>query len=354
MQSNPEEKQPEVPPEQQEESKGEGLPDNPDAEEMKEVISGGSNEEKGESQENQDEANQDEAPEVSSKKYTKEETYTMLCFVLRYPSGGHGGEAFWDWMIKIYGDSLLEGRNSSGLRNRWRKLAKQYGSRLEEEKKKLEESLPKEFMDEVEKKITEATVNASKFGLSVKAYSTLFPDLPKPVNTKEAERGVKKKKLEDGNAQIIPIEESKKIKKPKDALHKAKNHLDLTQLVSKKPIALSNLLEDNVLEARAKMAASKNIVIVKDMKENTVAIKDVRELLSLDEINSCKKLDSNLLDFFKSWNQAIAESNKGKGEWTELEDIVLRHPSNTDLMNILIKTRGPEEILKRKKALNLP
>eukprot|EP00826_Nyctotherus_ovalis_P040141 TRINITY_DN391_c0_g1_i4.p1 TRINITY_DN391_c0_g1~~TRINITY_DN391_c0_g1_i4.p1 ORF type:complete len:258 (-),score=120.97 TRINITY_DN391_c0_g1_i4:191-964(-) len=256
-------------------------------------------------------------------------------------------------MTKMYGDTLLEGRNGTGLRNRWRKMAKQYGTKLEEERKKLEEALPKEFMEEVERKIAEAQTNVNSFGLSSKAFRSLFPDLPQPASTKEAERVLKKKKLDDGSAQGVSAEESKRAKKPKDPLHKAKNYIDLALLVSKKPVMLSNLLEDNLLESQGKIALSKNVVIIKDIRENTVMLKDIKELPSLEPISSCQKVDSNLLHFFKVWNESMAESDKGRKEWGELEDIILQHPENSDLMNILAKTHGEEEVAKRKKALNL-
>ena len=391
MQTNPKEEQPEVHSQQQQEPKIK-------AKEIKEVSSGGSNEEFAESQEenkddqeedqeknqeedkeedkehnqeedkedNQEEEKEDDQEEdkeddqegdkeeVSSKKYTKQENFIMLSLALHYPTGGHGGEAFWRSMTKIYGDTLLEGRNSSGLRNHWRIMLKQYASMLKENKQKLEESLPKEFVEDVEKKIAEAAANAANFELSNKAYKSLFPELPKPDTAKGTERALKKKKMEDGSAQAIPIEESKKVRKTKDLPHKGKNHIDLTQLISKKPVRIVSLAMDNVLESQTKMALCRNIVIIKDIKENDIKVKDIKELPSVQEIQGCKKLDSNLHDFFKSWNKAIAESNKKKGEWNELEDIVLKYPGNSDLMNLLVKTRGADEVLKRKRALNLP
>ena len=77
----------------------------------------------------------EEMQESVSKKYRNEDVYKMISLVLRYPSGGHGGETFWSWMVKIYGNTLLEGRNGSGLRNRWRKILKEHPSGLDEYKK---------------------------------------------------------------------------------------------------------------------------------------------------------------------------------------------------------------------------
>lgn len=349
MQSEAEETKLQPVPVPVEEEKGAPV-ENSEVEEMKDEPSNSNGEPVGSQEDNPEEK---EGQEVISKKYTKQETYIMLSLVLRYPSGGHGGEAFWNWMTKIYGETLLEGRNGTGLRNRWRKMAKQYGTKLEEEKKKLEEALPKELMEEVESKIAEAQTNAERLGLSSKAFRSLFPELPQPASAKETERALKKKKLEDGYAEGVSPEESKKTKKPKDPLHKAKNYIDLGLLVSKKPVVLSTLLEDNLLESQGKIALSKNVVIIKDIRENTVALKDIKELPSLEPINSCKKLDSNLLHFFKTWNESIAENDKGRREWGELEDVILRHPENADLMSVLAKTHGEEEVAKRKKALNL-
>lgn len=339
---------------QDEENKDEENKDEEDKDEEDKDDENKDEEDKGEEDKGEGE-DLEEAQESTSKKYTKEEDYAIIALSVRYPSGGHGGEAFWNWMVKMYGESLLEGRNASGLRNRWRKMLKMYPSGLEEYRKQLVESLPKEFVDEVEKKIAEAAVDVAKFGLSSKAYTSLFPELPKPVNPKDAEKGIKKKKLDDGSAQVAPGEEEKKVKKSKDLLRKAKNYIDLNPLASKKTIDISQLSEDNMPEIQSKIAHSRSIVIVKDIKDNNITVKDLKEMASTEEINACKKVDSNLDNFFKSWNQAISKSNKekGPGEWTELEDLVLKHPEYSDMINYIVKTHGAEEVDKHKKALNL-
>lgn len=292
-----------------------------------------------------------ERKEVISKKYTSKDVYKMVSLVLRYPSGGHKGETFWVWMVKIYGDTLLEGRNSNGLRNRWRKILKEHSIRLDEYKKKLTESLTKEFIDDVEQKIAEAAANVSKYGLSSKAYTSLFPDISRPE--KLSEKGIKKKKLEDGNGYPIQSEGEKK---RKNFIQTNKNHIDLTQLASKQPIDISKLFDDfNLFELQKKIMQSKNIVMLRDLKKDIVETKNINEPGISNELMQCKKIESNLSEFIRKHNLFLTKSNKEKAgcRWTELEDLVLKHPENNDMIQLLIKTKGIEEIEKRKKDLNL-
>eukprot|EP00826_Nyctotherus_ovalis_P022920 TRINITY_DN17677_c0_g1_i4.p1 TRINITY_DN17677_c0_g1~~TRINITY_DN17677_c0_g1_i4.p1 ORF type:complete len:234 (-),score=31.17 TRINITY_DN17677_c0_g1_i4:20-721(-) len=125
---------------------------------------------------------------LSLKKYTNEDVYKLLSLVLHYPSGGHGGESFWNLMIKLYGNTLLEGRNGSGLRSRWRKFHKEHPTDCEEQRRQLAATLSPEFVEEVETTIAIGAASASQLALNSKAFATLFPNTSKPVTKNKRKR----------------------------------------------------------------------------------------------------------------------------------------------------------------------
>lgn len=287
-------------------------------------------------------AESEEMQATTSKKYKNEDVYTMISIVLRYPSGGHGGETFWTWMVKIYGNSLLEGRNGSGLRNRWRKISKEHASDLAEYKKQLAEGLSKEFIENVDKKIEESIADVGSLGLSSKAYSSLFPELSKPVDHKETERLARKRKPEDNN---IEGEERKKVKKISN-----KGGIDLDTLVPKLTHDLSSLIEDNdegIMSA--KITLGKNLLITRDLKTNACSVKSKTEV-PVEEYQFFKKPEVRQCDILRD---SAGKANTNIKQWNELEDMILRHPENIDLNNCLIKTKGAEEVAKRKQILGL-
>ena len=290
------------------------------------------------------EENSEEAQESVSKKYTDEDVYTMISLVLRYPSGGHGGETFWTWMVKIYGNSLLEGRNGNGLRNRWRKIIKDHPSGLDEYKKQLSEKLTKEFVDNVEMKITEAVANVGKLGLTNKAYASLFPSLPRPVESKDLDKSIRKKKLENGAVEIISTDKKgKKIN--------TRRCIDLDLLVEKRDIDAPKFEEENISEIADKINNGRSFVIVRNIKENTVIMKNINDITIEEQVQSYKKIDGKFCDTFKGSLSKPSKTAKINIEWTELEDMILNHPENVDMVNCLIKTHGLEEVERRKKLL---
>ena len=290
----------------------------------------------------------EEMQESVSKKYRNADVYKMISLVLRYPSGGHGGETFWSWMVKIYGNTLLEGRNGSGLRNRWRKILKEHPSGLDEYKKTLAESLCKDVVNDIEKKIELGVTDLGKLGLSNKAYSTLFPNVARPLDHKDADKGTRKKKLEDGNAEIVHNEEKKKPKRGA-----GKNYFDLEQLLPKNKDIPRFVCDNEISGLEAKIQTAKNLVIIKNINDGSCSLKPLGEMGLSEELKEFKKLDDNLSDFFQGPIPKGPKRGKQSGECTEIEDLALRQSENTDMINWLIKTKGEVEVIKRKKQLGL-
>jgi hypothetical protein len=293
-----------------------------------------------------DKLESEEAQAISSKKYSNEDVYTMVSLVLRYPSGGHGGETFWTWMVKIYGNSLLEGRNGSGLRNRWRKISKEHPSDLREYKKQLAEGLPKKVVENVDKNIEEEIADVGSLGLSSKAYSSLFPEMPRPPDPKEAERASRKRnKPEDNNIDASPHEEKKKMKKTS-----TKGGIDLDTLISKTTKDLSKLIEDtDVAGMEARITLGKDLVIIRDLKTNSIVIKSQAAGPLPNEFH-LKKPKVKQCGILRDCGSKANTDNK---QWTEIEDLVLKHPEYIDLNNCLLKTKGAEEVAKRKRILGI-
>lgn len=277
-----------------------------------------------------------EAYEASFKKYTNEDDYKMISLVNHYPSGGHGGESFWNLMVRVYGNTLLEGRNGSGLRSRWRKLNKDH-SNLAEHKEHLIAILPSELIQGIESKISSGINDTSKLELNSKAYATLFPNIPKPIET--VDRRVRKKKLEGGEVQLVYDEERKRTHKPT-----SKMVIDLNLVARKSSSILGKAT--NLTETTNKFEFTKNFVIVKDVKEGRLMIRDLRKAGAMEGIQSCEKFDQTRECFFKTPRSKTLA-------WTELEDMILQHPEDTQIYNQLIKSRTENEIKKRKILLGL-
>eukprot|EP00826_Nyctotherus_ovalis_P033645 TRINITY_DN2737_c0_g5_i1.p1 TRINITY_DN2737_c0_g5~~TRINITY_DN2737_c0_g5_i1.p1 ORF type:complete len:326 (+),score=118.55 TRINITY_DN2737_c0_g5_i1:180-1157(+) len=282
-------------------------------------------------------AEPEEHPEATSKKYTNEDVYKMVSLVLHYPSGGHGGESFWNLMVKVYGNTLLEGRNGSGLRSRWRKLAKEHPSDLEEFKRQLSTALSPDFVQSVEDKIA-AGVDASSLPLNSKAYAMLFPNAPKPADV--AEKKSKRKKLEDGEVDVVSPEKKKKTRKPT-----SKIHIDLN-LVARKDGALRFAKGP---EPEARLERAKNLLLIKNTREDTFTVKDIKEAGLAEGVELCEKIDLERENIFKAPPSKTAKETK---PWTEVEDMVVRHPERVEVYQCLVRLRGEDEVNKRKSFLD--
>lgn len=108
-----------------------------------------------EEEEMQQEESKEAAPrkkQSSSKKYKDEDLYKMASLVLQYPSAKHSGQVFWSYMMQNFGNSMLEGRNATGLRNKWKKEAKTFTS-PEELKDRLAKSLPPDTVKSIDENI---------------------------------------------------------------------------------------------------------------------------------------------------------------------------------------------------------
>jgi len=268
------------------------------------------------------EANFSEIKKITPKKYTDEDMYKLISLVNRYPSGGHKGESFWNLMVKIYGDKLLEGRSGRGLRSRWKKVIKDQPN-IEEYKKQLIASLPSEVIETIERKISEEVVDTSKHAPNSRIYAMLFP---KASSKKKAY----KRKLNE--AELVFSETNKG----------NKAYLDLNLIVRERESKLIH--QDNSVKTLTKIEHVENIVIVKSAKDNSFTVKDLREV---EGIELCEKVDLERKNIFKG--------NRSKTiDWTELEDIVLQHPEYTDIYNQLIKLKGQCEVNKRKELLGMP
>ena len=285
--------------------------------------------------------------ELTTKKYGDEDNYKMISLVLRYPSGGHGGETFWMWMLKIYGDTLLEGRNANSLRNRWRILSKKHPNNLDEYKKELAEKIPKEVIDNIEKIIAEATNNISNYDLSNKAYALLFPGIPRPLDCKDGERG-KRKRAEGSNFEGGLGDDKRKFIKLN-----TRNHVDLNKLSSSTPNTALNLVDDiDSSSLQAKLLFVENFMIIRNLIDNTISIKDRKDLPLTEEIAMFKKVEAKPRNYFKTINQCIIKSNEVH-EWTELEDMVLKTSNNPDMLKLLVSSKGFENVERRKKLIGI-
>lgn len=285
-------------------------------------------------------AESEEMQAAGSKKYTSEDVYKMVSLVLRYPAGGHGGETFWTWMVKIYGSSLLEGRNGSGLRNRWRKISKEHPADLADYRRQLAESLPKDAVEAVDRRIEDAVADAAKLELSSKAFSSLFPELGR-LELREGERLARKRRAEDNNGEG---EERKKARKS------VKVGIDLDTLVAKPGPEWSKIAEDfDVAGMEARITLGKDLVITKDLRTHAIAVNSITAGASLKELPTFKKPDVRQCDILRDANKG----NTNIGQWSEIEDMVLKHPEDVDLNNCLIKVKGVEEVEKRKKILGI-
>eukprot|EP01022_Parablepharisma_sp_SALTPOND_P034645 TRINITY_DN924_c0_g1_i1.p5 TRINITY_DN924_c0_g1~~TRINITY_DN924_c0_g1_i1.p5 ORF type:complete len:300 (+),score=68.74 TRINITY_DN924_c0_g1_i1:2618-3517(+) len=297
---------------------------------------------------------------AARQQYTDEDIYIMVSLVLHYPKGGHGGEAFWASMLSIYSGKLLEGRIANGLRNKWRKIAKEHPTDLEEYRKELAEKLDKETVESIEQKIKDGISGLDGIPLSQRNRSSLAPKL---FIKNEEEEKKKKEKIREEK----PAAEEKKAVEPSPPCEAT--NIDLNKIVPKKPGSIGLVAEGAVT---IDLNFAEHLIISKDLKENTVVVKDMKESCPPEELLLYEKIDAKLNELSKKYNQPVEQlvanlsqvsgnfedlekylEGKPVKLWNELEDMALRNPENMDMQNWLLKTKGTEAINKRKKFLGI-
>ena len=273
---------------------------------------------------------------VMLKKYGNEEIYKMVTLVLHYPDAGHSGKQFWISMMNIYGDSVLEGRNSGALREKWRKIGKDHPTDLEEYKKKLTEELPKDLIDDIENKINIKLLDPSQNTITNKRHSKLLPNI---FNGE----GVKKIKLSNGKNEEFILKKSaiKKSTLGRSRIGKflisnddIRNPIDLSQVLTKKCSGISKTIKK--LGLPDVDGEAKEFVAGKDP-----TVTNLNELLQ-----STNEVVQNL----EAIQKLLLEKDN---EWNELEDMALKHPENSDIQECLARIKNEEAMNKRKKLLGI-
>ena len=269
---------------------------------------------------------------MTAKKYGNEDLYTMVTLALHYPKGGYGGNSFWKSMTELYGDSILKERIAGPLRERWRKIAKEHANDLENYKQVLAQSLPKEFIDNVEKVINTKLAERGSLLAGSKRHSSLLPNIFKDGNmgasgieNGESKKPITKrtrKKKQFSNVRIGSELESVRC-------------IDMSQLTAKKSIGICKLLKKegfNDIDSEVKsIFASKDLI-----SEIAKMVRTVELGTSLPNLGT-----------------ALGNNVKDKGEWTELENLALKHQDIPELQSCLIKMKGAEAVASHRKALGI-
>lgn len=270
------------------------------------------------------------------KKYGNEELYIMVTLALHYPEGGHNGNTFWKIMTELYGDSLLKERIAGALREKWRKIAKEYTNRLEEYRNTLAEPLAKEFIENVEKVISDKHAEPIPLLAGNKRRAALLSKnngdgiIEKEGIEPTAKRTRKKKIFSN----II-------IGKDSPMGEDIRTCIDLSQVTAKKSTGICKILKKHGLSALD--VATENYLATKDQNPF------VQELLKSTKIVEQSKVNLPRLEVVLG-NTAKPINNI---EWTELEDLALRHKENAELQNCLIRSKGELAVTSRKKVLGL-
>lgn len=272
---------------------------------------------------------------MTTKKYGMEDIYRMVTLVLHYPDAGHSGKQFWSSMMSIYGDSVLEGRNFGALREKWRKIAKEHPSDLEEYKKTLIGQLPKELIEDIEQKITDKLSDPTLNHVINKRHSTLLPNI---FNGE----GVKKIKLGNGKDGEGAVKKSivkkstlgrTKVGKALDSIEDIRNCIDLGQIIVKKSSGISKAIKRLGLS------------FIDDEAKDFLLGKDQNAAFAKELLQSTKELEQKI--------QPLPKLPLEIKLWTRLEEMALMHPENQDMQEWLLREKGLETIENHKKSLGI-
>ena len=117
-----------------------------------------------------------------------ESMYKQISLVLKYPYGGHGGESFWRSMKLLYGQTFLTEETSSQLRSKWRSIKNFSNDNITITKEVLKKTLPKDFIDKIDKEIDIVDMEIASKELTNQAYSRLFPNTPKTKEVRKKQK----------------------------------------------------------------------------------------------------------------------------------------------------------------------
>lgn len=278
-----------------------------------------------------------------SKKYENAEIYPMVTLVLHYPEAGHNGRQFWTSMINTYEDSIPTLRNAGALREKWRKIAKNYPTNLEEYKKKLIDELPKQFVDKIEGIISKKLAEPNPNPISGKRRSAPLPNIFKG-------EGIQKIKLDNGEEGKL-LTKKTGAKKPSlgririghafTSLEDIRTCLDLNSITARKAIGISKTIKkcgSLDVDIDAKEFLSKR-------NENTPFIQGLIQLT--------KEVEPNLGLLPKLPTKPLEQLLKGEDGWNELEDMALRCINIPEVQDCLIKMKGIAAVEERKKLLGI-
>jgi len=274
----------------------------------------------------------------TSKRYNNEDLYKMASLVLKNPTARHTGKVFWSLMMQEFGNTIFQGRNATGLKNRWKKVAQMFPTlkAVEVHKKELAEMLSSDIVRSIDDTITNNTIPGPILNKKISRKH-------KAVVTKRS--AVKKKKVDEVSAPIVE-DEPKMIKKSKrfgkgshhfpkvaktpakSVVKKEREEIDFEQVVSEDRIELSSLERDRSLATAANISNGRDLVIVRDIKEDILEVKYIKELTD-KEIKEAEEMKSDIKEELNGWKKLIEYISKVKSDQKQsLEDVVLKYQSN--------------------------
>ena len=242
---------------------------------------------------------------------------------------------------------------------------------MEAFKKQLAETVPKETVEAIEKKVKDGASGME--GVPKKMKSSLAPKDP---NAPPGAPGEEKK-------EGAPKKSSSRTKKPKLS-EEAKGmvavplqgaaYIDLNQIAPKRTTtSISKLAETfDPPELATQVSNAKNFMLSKDVKEGSTTVKRMEDIYPPEAVPLYEKIDSKLEELSKKHNKPVEEligalnrlsgnfedlekhlEGKAAPVWSELEDMALKHLESADMQTWLLKMKGADAVEKRKKFLGL-
>lgn len=288
---------------------------------------------------------EEEAPRrkrASTKRYTNEEMYVMVSLVLQHPSHEHSKQAFWSSMLLSFGNFLLEGRNPSGLCNRWKKIAKlnKDVASLEGYKKCLAERLASETVKHIDETIVGVAgpkpnaqvplANSDKpvisYELSGKREKRTRAPRKKPCDKAEQPSKQRNKEVKDSAPPLGNLTKPgglgsagvsymgiKATTAPwmQKLAPKKRDKIDFDLIASKEQVELSRLEGYKSLAIAASVSHGRDLAIVKDFTDNTFEVKSVKKL-SEQEMDEAEGLKMDVEANLKNWEKLVATLSNAK------------------------------------------
>ncbi len=274
----------------------------------------------------------------AGRRYTEEELYRLICAAKIHPDGGYNGESFWRSAIKEHGQRYFKGRSAPGLRQKWRTLVHEMGQYPGSVANACLAVVDKEAAEEQKSEQSHKETNYPEAAAEAKEVQQSEPE-PEVAQVAEA------------------VPQSPSVPTTVD-------------------VGVEAMLDDGCLRPDGDSAKCVDVVMVSAAGKDTMSdfcgslensktadpirlqgANPIRKILA--EMSATYALTlSDLLTMLHRVGGKVEDlqrclSGESVSVWTELEDIAIRQPEDSEVYKYVLGFKGSNEVRERKKYLGI-